>query len=115
VRGEQSPRILSEFYMSEKTNTKIKVRPIIEKEPPKDYKVIFVNDQVTTFEFVCDSLVTVFDYDESKAQKKTQEIHAQGAGVVAVLPFEIAEQKGVEVLVQARNQGYPLEVKLEQE
>jgi hypothetical protein len=30
-----------------------------------------------------------------------------------VLPFEVAEQKGVEVLLSARNQGYPLEVKLE--
>ena len=43
------------------------------------------------------------------------EINEEGAGIVAVLPFEIAEQKGVEVLMSARNQGYPLEVKLEQD
>jgi ATP-dependent Clp protease adapter protein ClpS len=41
------------------------------------------------------------------------EIHEAGSGIVAILPFEVAEQKGVEVLLQARNQGYPLEVKLE--
>jgi len=115
VRGEQSPRIHPEFCMSEQTDTKIKVRPIIDKEPPRDYKVIYVNDQVTTFEFVCESLVTFFDYSQPKAEKKTAEIHNQGSSVVAVLPFEIAEQKGVEVLVQARNSGFPLEVKLEQE
>ena len=41
------------------------------------------------------------------------EINDKGSGVVALLPFEIAEQKGVEVLLSARNQGYPLEIKLE--
>ena len=46
---------------------------------------------------------------------KSVEISDQGAGIVAVLPFELAEQKGVEVLVSARNNGFPLEVKLEQE
>jgi ATP-dependent Clp protease adapter protein ClpS len=34
--------------------------------------------------------------------------------VVAIMPFEIAEQKGVEVLMKARHQGFPLEVRLEQ-
>jgi ATP-dependent Clp protease adapter protein ClpS len=35
--------------------------------------------------------------------------------VVAVLPYEIAEQKGIEVTVQARNNNYPLQIKLEPE
>jgi ATP-dependent Clp protease adapter protein ClpS len=35
--------------------------------------------------------------------------------VVAVLPYEIAEQKGIEVTVQARSNNYPLQVKLEPE
>jgi ATP-dependent Clp protease adapter protein ClpS len=34
---------------------------------------------------------------------------------VAVLPYEIAEQKGIEVTVQARSNNYPLQVKLEPE
>jgi ATP-dependent Clp protease adapter protein ClpS len=34
---------------------------------------------------------------------------------VAVLPYEIAEQKGIEVTVMARAQSYPLQVKLEPE
>ena len=101
--------------MSEQTNTKERIRPILDIEPPKDYKVIYVNDNVTTFEFVSESLIRVFDYDPDKANNKSMEINNEGAGIVAVLPFEIAEQKGVEVLVSARNNGYPLEVKLEQE
>lgn len=101
--------------MSEQTNTKERFRPILDIEPPKDYKVIYMNDDVTTFEFVSESLVRVFDYEQEKANNKSLEINSEGAGVVAVLPFEIAEQKGVEVLVSARNNGFPLEVKLEQE
>lgn len=98
--------------MSE-TEVKQNVRPVLNIEPPKDYKVIYLNDDVTTYEFVIESLTNVFAYDENDAHEKSLEINDQGASVVAVLPFEIAEQKGVEVLMQARNQGYPLEVKLE--
>ena len=89
------------------------VRPILNIEPPKDFKVIYMNDDVTTYEFVIESLTNIFDYDEMDADSKALEINDAGASVVAVLPFEVAEQKGVEVLLSARNQGYPLEVKLE--
>ena len=98
---------------SSETNTVQNVREIQNIEPPRDYKVNYVNDDVTTFEFVVESLVNVFNYNEVDADTKMFEIHESGASVVAVLPFEIAEQKGVEVLLQAREQGYPLEVKLE--
>ena len=85
------------------TDTELKenVRPVLNIEPPRDFKVIYLNDDVTTYEFVIESLTNIFNYDD------------EGASIVAVLPFEIAEQKGVEVLMSARNQGYPLEVKLE--
>jgi ATP-dependent Clp protease adapter protein ClpS len=42
-------------------------------------------------------------------------IHDQGSAVVAVLPYEIAEQKGIEVTLDARSQGFPLQVKVEAE
>jgi ATP-dependent Clp protease adapter protein ClpS len=57
-----------------------------------------------------------FDYTESNASNKTMEVHEAGSSVVAVLPFEIAEQRGVEVLVSARHNGFStFEIKLEQE
>ena len=96
------------------TDVKQNLRPILDNiEPPKDYKVIYLNDNVTTFEFVTGSLVDKFSYEENDANNKAMEINDKGSGVVALLPFEIAEQKGVEVLLSARNQGYPLEIKLE--
>ena len=95
------------------TELKENIRPVLNIEPPKDFKIIYLNDDVTTYEFVIESLTNVFQYDEEDAEHKALEINEEGASVVAVLPFEVAEQKGVEVLLSARNQGYPLEVKLE--
>lgn len=94
---------------------KNRVEPRFDLQPPPDYKVIYMNDDVTSFEFVTGSLVKTFNYEDEPAAEKAAEIHAEGSGVVAVLPFEEAEQKGVEVLLSARNQGYPLEVRLEQD
>ena len=101
--------------MSQQELEKTRVRErSIELQPPSDYKVIYLNDDQTTFEFVIDSLKTTFDYSEDPAVDKAMEINESGAGVVAIMPFEIAEQKGVEVLARARNEGFPLEVRLEQ-
>jgi ATP-dependent Clp protease adapter protein ClpS len=45
----------------------------------------------------------------------TTGIHESGSAIVAVLPYEIAEQKGIEVTMEARTEGYPLQVKIEAE
>jgi ATP-dependent Clp protease adapter protein ClpS len=45
----------------------------------------------------------------------TTDIHTNGSAVVAVLPYEIAEQKSMEVMVDARGQGFPLQTKIELE
>ena len=99
------------------TKTETIVRPRIAedlsvKEPPL-FKVIYINDETTTMEFVIETLRAVFDYDKDQAHDITVRIHADGSAVVAVLPFEVAEQKGIEVTLLARNNGFPLQVKLE--
>jgi ATP-dependent Clp protease adaptor protein ClpS len=66
-------------------------------------------------EFVVGSLIEYFNYTNDTAATITENIHNQGSAVVAVLPYEIAEQKGIEVTVSARSQGYPLQVKVESE
>jgi len=82
------------------------------KEPPL-YRVIYINDNTTTMEFVVGSLVEFFDYSVETATQLTVSIHEHGQATVAVLPFEIAEQKGTEVTDSARLNEYPLQVKLE--
>jgi len=84
------------------------------KEPPM-FKIIYLNDNQTTMEFVIETLVEFFNYTNETALLITHDIHAAGSAVVAVLPYEIAEQKGIEITVHARNNSYPLQIKLEPE
>jgi len=83
-------------------------------EPPM-FKLIYLNDNATPMEFVIETLMDSFNYNTETAEKITIDIHEAGSAVVAVLPYEIAEQKGIEVTVQARNNNYPLQIKLEPE
>ena len=96
-----------------KAVTKLKPTPNLNLKEPPLYRVIYINDDVTTMEFVVESLVEFFDYTPETAEQITIDIHETGSACVAVLPFEIAEQKGVEITLLARNNGFPLVVKLE--
>ena len=93
------------------TRTKIKINESV-KEPPM-FKVVYLNDNTTSMEFVIESLMEYFDYTSETAEQITVDIHETGSACVAVLPYEIAEQKGVEVTQLARNNGFPLQIKLE--
>jgi ATP-dependent Clp protease adapter protein ClpS len=44
----------------------------------------------------------------------TRRIHDEERAIVATLPYEIAEQKGIEVTLLARQHGFPLQIKVEQ-
>ena len=84
------------------------------KEPPL-FKIIYLNDHQTSMEFVIETLIEFFDYETETAMTIAQDIHERGSATVAVMPFEIAEQKGIEVTVAARAKNYPLQIKLEPE
>jgi ATP-dependent Clp protease adaptor protein ClpS len=66
-------------------------------------------------ELVIELLTGIFKHTESTAKDITLEIHETGSGIAGVYPYEIAEQKGIEVTIMARSQSYPLQVKLEPE
>ena len=97
------------------SDTRTRIKPLEAVKEPPMYRVVYINDNQTTMEFVVDSLIEFFDYTPETATQITVDIHEEGSAVVAVLPFEIAEQKGVEVTVLARSQSYPLQIKLEPE
>ena len=101
--------------MGTQVEVKEKVKTEIQLREPGMFKVIYVNDEKTTLAFVVESLVDIFEYDSKSAEHLTMDIHSNGSATVAALPYEIAEQKGIEVTVAARSQGYPLMVKVEPE
>ena len=95
------------------TETIVKSRTRSDLKEPSKFRVIYINDDVTTMEFVIESMVVIFYIDRLRAEELTQEIHEKGSAIVAVLPYEIAEQKGIEVSVLAKKHGFPLVIKLE--
>jgi ATP-dependent Clp protease adaptor protein ClpS len=97
------------------SETKTRIKPLEAIKEPPMYRVVYLNDNQTTYEFVIESLIEYFNYTVETAEQITIDIHDAGSAVVAVLPYEIAEQKGVEVTMLARAQSYPLQIKLEPE
>jgi ATP-dependent Clp protease adaptor protein ClpS len=100
---------------STQADIQVRIKPNFSLPEPPMFKVIYINDDLTSMEFVIDSLINHFNYNGETAQNITVGIHQSGSAVVAVLPYEIAEQKGIEVTVDARSQGFPLQVKIEAE
>lgn len=103
--------------MSSDTETNTITKPTVDTglKLPSMYKVIYINDDATTMEFVVESLMSVFGHSMERSTEITIEIHNEGSAVVAIFPFELAEQKGLEVTIMARNQGYPLQVRVEED
>lgn len=101
--------------MPTNTETKTKIKPNLALQEPPLYKIIYINDDLTSMEFVIHSLVEHFNYNSETAKTITLDIHDKGSAVVAILPYEIAEQKGIEVTIDARAHGFPLQIKVEAE
>jgi ATP-dependent Clp protease adaptor protein ClpS len=96
-----------------KTRQQIRIQPKTDVKPPPLFNVIYVNDNTTTMEFVVETLKTIFDHTDETAMVLTVKIHEAGSAIVGTFPYEIAEQKGVEATLLARNNGFPLQIKLE--
>ncbi len=86
---------------------------VTDEELEKLHRVIILNDDVTTFEFVILSLVVVFEVDEARAEAIAWETHTRGEAYVATLPLKEAQEKVFRVQYAARQQGYPLEFAIE--
>ena len=97
------------------SDTRTRIKPAEDLKEPPMYRVVYLNDNQTTYEFVVETLMEYFDYTADTAHNITTDIHEAGSACVAVLPYEIAEQKGIEVTMLARAQNYPLQVRVEPE
>jgi len=98
-----------------KSDTRTRIKPLEKLKEPPMFRVVYLNDNQTSLEFVIESLLEYFDYTAETAHQISVDIHETGSACVAVLPYEIAEQKGIEVTLSARAQSYPLQIKLEPE
>jgi len=83
-------------------------------EPPM-YRVMLLNDDYTTMEFVVEVLVYVFQKSSEEAMLIMLNVHRSGVGVCGIYPYEIAETKVDTVETLARENGFPLKCIMERE
>jgi ATP-dependent Clp protease adaptor protein ClpS len=84
-------------------------------QEPKNWKVILLNDDSTPMEFVISLLIEIFKHTHATASDIMLQVHETGSGVAGTYSFEIAEAKAVESTSLARTNGWPLQIKLEEE
>ncbi|WP_345993546.1 ATP-dependent Clp protease adaptor ClpS [Sulfurimonas sp. HSL-1716] len=82
---------------------------------PKRYKVLLLNDDYTSMDFVIDILMNVFHKNYQQAEVIMLEIHRTERGLCGVYSYEIAETKVMQVHKLAREQGFPLKAVMEEE
>lgn len=80
---------------------------------PKLYKVLLLNDDYTTMEFVVALLMHVFHHDEAAAHAIMLHIHQSGVGVAGVYTYEVAETKVGTVMELAEKAEFPLQCTME--
>jgi len=82
------------------------------KRPPL-YRVILLNDDYTTMEFVIQVLKSVFHLSEEKSAQIMLHVHQKGAGICGVYTREIAESKVEQVVQLAQQNKHPLQCTME--
>jgi len=81
---------------------------------PKQYKVILLNDDYTSMEFVIDILMTIFHKSYQESEAIMLDVHKKNRGICGVYTYEIAETKVSQVSHLAREQGFPLRAMMEE-
>ena len=90
------------------TGEAVKERVKPKKQEPTQYKVVLLNDDYTTMEFVMQVLESVFQKSPAEAYRIMMHVHLNGSGIAGVYPWEVAETKVDTVTSLARGAGYPL-------
>ena len=84
------------------------------KDEPRLYKVLLINDDYSTMEFVVQVLETVFQKSPAEAFRVMMQVHTQGSAIAGVYPWEVAETKVETVLKMAKSAGFPLRATTEE-
>ncbi len=83
-----------------KTNTTL--------EKPNLYKVVLVDDDFTTQDFVITILKKIFHKTNNDATEIMLQTHSDGRGICGVYTRDVAETKVMQVIDSARDGNFPL-------
>ena len=92
----------------------VKERVQVQKKEPTLYKVVLLNDDYTTMDFVMHVLEEVFQKSPAEAYRIMMNVHVNGRGIAGVYPWEVAETKVSAVITMAREAGFPLKAVAEE-
>ena len=114
----ENPARIKKIAMADferKTGGELLERTRQETKKPELYKVLLLNDDYTTMDFVVEILESVFHKQPAEAFRIMMAVHTQGKGLCGVYPHEVAETKVVTVIDRARDNGFPLLAAMEPE
>ncbi|ABB43739.1 ATP-dependent Clp protease adaptor protein ClpS [Sulfurimonas denitrificans DSM 1251] len=97
------------------TNIDLETKEKVKIKYPKKYKVLLLNDDYTSMEFVIDILITIFHKNYEQAHQIMLEIHKKTKGICGIYTYEIAETKVMQVHKKARDNGFALRATMEEE
>lgn len=97
------------------TGTGARTRERILIEEPRQYKVVFHNDDFTTMEFVTEVLRQVFSKHADEAVALMMKVHREGQATVGIYSYDVAMTKASVATAMARNEGFPLKITCEPE
>lgn len=82
-------------------------------QEPAQYRVVLLNDDYTTKDFVVAVLVAVFHKSREDANTIMEDVHKKGRGIVGAYTYDIAATRCLQVHEVARQNGYPLRCVME--
>ena len=98
--------------MSAQTNAREHTKNRIKK--PSLYHVVMHNDDFTTMEFVVEILMTIFNKGRDEAMSLMLAVHNSQKAVVGTYSYDIARTKAEEAERQARTEGFPFRLTIEE-
>lgn len=104
---------VAEYIEQPKEGVAVKNKEKVER--PTRFKVLLLNDDYTSMEFVVDILQEIFRKQHDEAVTIMLKVHQNGTGVAGVYVKDIAESKIGEVHRSARDQEFPLRCAIEPE
>lgn len=99
--------------MGERTVIKEETRQ--KNQRPRMFRVMLLNDDYTSMEFVVEVVIKVFHKPVPEATRIMLDVHNKGKGIVGLYPFDIAATKVMQVEVMAQEKGFPLKAEMEEE
>lgn len=87
----------------------------IELKEPNMWKIILINDDFTSQDFVVKILVEIFYKPMQEAINIMMSVHKSGRGVAGIYSKEIAESKIAQAKKWAEDQEFPLQMIMEED